>query len=75
MSRLQVNVHCGASQCHISWPVIENTGYMLSSSLCFWDTREEYSTLLVILSDIKNKRYGGKQILCLQLNFSLQDAT
>ena len=23
MSRLQVNVHCGASQYHISWPVLK----------------------------------------------------
>ena len=75
MSRFQVNVHCGASQCHVSWPAIENTGYIFSSSLCFLDTREGCSTLSVILSDIKNKREGGKQILCLQLNFSLQDVT
>ena len=55
MSRLQVNVLCGASQCHVSWPAIEDTGYTLSSSLCFWDIREGCSILSVILTHINIK--------------------
>ena len=65
MSRLQVTVLCGTSECHVSWPAIEDTGYMLSSSLCFWGTRKGCSILSVILSHIKIKdREENKYFAC-----------
>ena len=55
MSRLQATVLWGASQCHVSWPAIEDTGYTLSSSLCFWDIRGVCSIFSVILTHINIK--------------------